>query len=72
MVRKFLYVVAGLTVLIIAGAFALALWPDALTRLAFVPTARFAPQPALAARVYDDPAMWIARPGLHRRQRNLQ
>jgi hypothetical protein len=64
LVRKFLYVMAGFVVLLIGGAIALSLWSDGLTRLAFVPSARFTPQPALAARVYDDPAMWIARPGL--------
>lgn len=64
MVRKFLYAMAALVVLLLAGALALALWSDSLTRLAFVPTARFTPQPALAASVYDDPKMWIARPGL--------
>lgn len=64
MVRKFLYVMAALVVLLIGGAVALVLWSDSLTRLAFVPTARFAPQEPLAAGVYDDPAMWIARPGL--------
>jgi hypothetical protein len=62
--RKFLYIVAALVVLLIGGAVALALWSDSLTRLAFVPTARFAPQAPLAATIYDDPAMWIARPGL--------
>ncbi|MBW8753996.1 MAG: DUF3089 domain-containing protein [Sphingomonadales bacterium] len=64
MARKFLYIMAALVVLVLAGGIALVLWSDSLTRLAFVPTARFAPQPALAANIYDDPAMWIARPGL--------
>jgi hypothetical protein len=64
MARKFLYVVAAFVVLLLVGAVALALWSDSLTRLAFVPTAKFQPQPALATRVYDDPAMWVARPGL--------
>ncbi len=64
MARKFLYVMAILVVLLLAGAAALVLWSDGLTKLAFVPTAKFVPQQALAANVYDDPAMWIARPGL--------
>lgn len=55
---------AALVVLLLAGAIGLALWSDSLTRIAFVPTTRFAPQPALAAQVYDDPVMWLARPGL--------
>ncbi|MBV1691141.1 DUF3089 domain-containing protein [Novosphingobium sp. G106] len=64
MVRKFLYIMAVLVVLLLAGAVALVLWSDSLTKIAFVPTAKFTPQRALAANVYDDPAMWIARPGL--------
>jgi hypothetical protein len=62
--RKFLYVIAAFIVLLIAGAIALVFWSDSLSRLAFVPRARFVPQPVLAARVYEDPAMWISRPGL--------
>ena len=64
MARKFLYIMAGFVVLLIAGGAAMVLWADQLTKLAFVPSADFKPQPALAAAVYDDPAMWIARPGL--------
>ncbi|MEJ5978606.1 DUF3089 domain-containing protein [Novosphingobium sp. PS1R-30] len=64
MARKFLYIMAALVVLLIGGAVALVLWSDSLTKLAFVPTAKFTPQAALAANVYDDPKMWIARPGL--------
>jgi hypothetical protein len=62
--RKFLYAIAALIVLLLAGAAALVLWSDSLTRLAFVPTTEFKAQPVLAPKVYDDPAMWIARPGL--------
>lgn len=64
MARKFLYIVLGLTVLVIAALAVLRIWADDLTALAFVPSARFQAQPALEAKVYDDPAMWIARPGL--------
>jgi hypothetical protein len=69
MVRKFLYAVAAFVLLLIAGAVGLMMWSDSLTRIAFVPTARFTEQPALAANVYDDPQMWIARPGLGARDR---
>ena len=64
MARKFLYVMAALVVLLLGGAVALVLWSDSLTKLAFVPTDEFTPQAALAPNVYDDPGMWIARPGL--------
>jgi hypothetical protein len=64
MARKFLYVVAVLAVLVIAGVFALRLFPDKLTSLAFVPTAKFEAQPPLARNVYADPKMWRSRPGM--------
>src|SRR5262245_56825481 len=64
MARKFLYLIAALIVLFLAGLFALRFWAEDLTELAFVPTAQFTPQPALAENVYDDPAMWISRPGM--------
>jgi len=64
MARKFLYIVAALTALVIAVLFALRFWAEDLTALALVPTAKFEAQPALAAQIYDDPAMWYARPGV--------
>lgn len=64
MARKFLYIVAGLTVLVIAALFALRIWADDLTEIAFVPTAEFTPQPELPDTRYDEPGMWIARPDL--------
>jgi hypothetical protein len=62
--RKFLYVVAALIVLVLAGAVALTLWSDRLTRLAFVPTAPFTAQKPPATDLYADRALWIARPDL--------
>lgn len=62
--RKFLYIVAVLVVLVIAGLIALRFWAEELTEFTFVPTAQFTPQPALAADVYENPAMWISRPGI--------
>jgi hypothetical protein len=64
MARKFLYIIAVIVVLIIAGLLALRFWADDLTELTFVPTAQFTAQPALADNVYEKPAMWISRPGL--------
>lgn len=64
MARKFLYLVAALIVLFIAGLFALRLAGDSLSEIAFVPSAAFVEQDALAASTYDDPAMWLSRPGL--------
>ncbi|HEY0113808.1 MAG TPA: DUF3089 domain-containing protein [Allosphingosinicella sp.] len=64
MARRFLWVVAGLTLLVIAAAFAYRLFGAEFIRMTMVPTAEFtggAPAPAAA---YQRPEMWIARPGL--------
>jgi hypothetical protein len=62
MARKFLYVIAFLVVLFVAGRLALQFYPEALSRTAFTPTAAFEPQPVVPANAYADPALWIARP----------
>ena len=64
MARKFLYGIAVVVVLIIAGGIALSFWSRELTQLAFVPGGAFEDQPALDDNAYEDPAMWIARPGM--------
>jgi hypothetical protein len=63
MARKFLYFVAFLIVLVVAGAIVLSQFSGKLTRLALVPTTQFAAPPALATNAYADPAMWFSRPG---------
>jgi hypothetical protein len=62
-VRKFLYAVAVLTVLVVAVLFGLRLFSDDLSKLAFVPSIAFVEQDALAGNAYADPAMWFSRPG---------
>ncbi len=64
MARKFLYLVAGLTVLVIAALVVLRLWSADLTRLAFVPDTPFAEPAPLKANAYADPALWYSRPGM--------
>ena len=64
MARKFLYVVAALIALVIAGAVAYRIWGNQLLRAAFVPTAAFEAQAAVRAEAYRDPKMWFARPEL--------
>ncbi|EIZ78933.1 hypothetical protein WSK_2476 [Novosphingobium sp. Rr 2-17] len=64
MARKFLYLIAGLIVLILAAMIALSVWSEDLSEWAFVPDVPFAPQPAKAPNAWETPAMWIARPGL--------
>lgn len=64
MARKFLYFFAFCVILFFAGRVALTFYPETFTRLAFLPKGQFEPQPALAARAYDDPARWLTRPGM--------
>jgi hypothetical protein len=64
MARKFLYFVAFVIFLVIAGAIALTIWSKEATELAFVPRGAFVAQPALDANAYADPAMWYSRPGM--------
>ena len=64
MARKFLYIIAAIIVLVIVALAALRIWADEFTEFTFVPSAEFKAQAPLAATVYDDPAMWISRPGL--------
>ena len=64
MARKFLYVVAVLIVLFIAGRLALTFYPEQLTRIAFTPGAAFEALPTAPANAYADPQRWIARPDL--------
>jgi hypothetical protein len=62
MVRKFLYFVTVLLVLIIAAAFALRIWGDELAQTAFVPAEPFVEQDPLAENAYRDTAMWLSHP----------
>jgi len=62
--RRFLYFVVAMTVLVIAGALAYRIYERELTELAFIPRMAFEDQPALAANAYADPAMWYSRPGM--------
>ncbi|MAL27281.1 MAG: hypothetical protein CL820_15600 [Croceicoccus sp.] len=64
MARKFLYVIAFLVVVVIAGGIALSFWSRELTELVFVPSGEFEEQAALQDNAYEDPAMWISRPGM--------
>lgn len=64
MARKFLYFIAFLIFLAIAGAFVLNIWSKEITEAVFVPSEKFAPQSALEENAYQDPAMWFSRPGI--------
>lgn len=63
MARKFLYIVAALIVLVIAGGFIIRIYESELTELAFVPTAKFEKQASFEPSKYRGNDMWFARPG---------
>ena len=64
MARKFLYIFAGLIVLVLAGMLVLRIWGNELTQLALVPPDKFEPQKPLSDETYASADMWLARPGL--------
>ncbi|XHR98433.1 hypothetical protein ACFB49_00230 [Sphingomonas sp. DBB INV C78] len=61
--RRFLYIIAGLIVLLLAAGIGWSLFQDRLMRAAFVPSAPFA-APQGAAPDYGSAAAWLARPDL--------
>lgn len=60
--RKFLYLVAGITVLIIAGAFVFRIYGEDLADFVFVPDTEFQEQELLESNIYSNVSMWFARP----------
>lgn len=64
MARKFLYFIAIVAVLVVAGGFILSIWSRELTQIALVPSADFVEQDPLADNAYADPGMWYSRPGI--------
>jgi hypothetical protein len=64
MVRKFLYVVAFLTVVFLLGRLALSFWSGNLAKMALVPSQSFTPAPPLPANAWDDQRLWRSRPGM--------
>ena len=64
MVRKFLYVVAGLIVLVLAGLLAYRVWGVELLRAAMVPGENFKAVRGLTPADYRDAKLWLARPDI--------
>ncbi len=64
MVRKFLYFVAAMIILVIAGAFVFRIYGEELMEIAFVPDTEFTQQAVLEDNIYADVKMWLARPEL--------
>lgn len=62
--RRFLWVVAGLTVLVLLAALAYRLFGAELMRFTMVPGAAFEGGPPPAPSAYADRRLWIAHPGL--------
>ena len=62
--RKFLYVVAVLIVLVLAGAVAFSLFGKEMVRWASTPRVAFHAEPPVAGTAYADKQMWLARPDL--------
>jgi hypothetical protein len=62
--RRFLWVVAGLTMLVMAAALVYRLFGAELMRFTMVPSAAFEGGPPPAANAYADKRLWIARPDL--------
>lgn len=62
--RRFLWVVAGLTMLVMAAALAYRLFGAELLRFTMVPTAAFEGGPPAAPKAYADRNLWIARPDI--------
>jgi hypothetical protein len=62
--RRFLWVVAGLTILVVIGAIAYRIFDAQLLKFALVPTVQFEGAPAIDPEAYRKADMWIARPGI--------
>ena len=61
---RFLWIVAGLTVLVIAGAVAYRIFEQDLMRWVMVPKTEFKEVPMPPGANYRQSALWLARPGL--------
>ncbi|HEX8643648.1 MAG TPA: DUF3089 domain-containing protein [Allosphingosinicella sp.] len=62
--RRFLWVVAGLTILFVVAAIGYKLFEMQLMRIAFVPKTEFRAVPMAKGASYDRADLWIARPGI--------
>ena len=64
MAKKFLYFVAVCIVGVLLAGIAYQLFQREIAQLALVPSAEFTPQEPLEVSAYEDPALWISRPGI--------
>ncbi|WP_428682508.1 DUF3089 domain-containing protein [Sphingopyxis sp.] len=64
MARKFLYIIAAIIFVLLGIGIAYQVAPGWFARTALVPSSAFVEQTAAAPNAYNDPKMWLARPGL--------
>ncbi len=64
MAKKFLYFIAFCILLVFLAGIAFELFRDEIMKATFVPSAEFVAQEPLEDSAYDDPALWISRPGM--------
>ena len=64
MARKFLYFIAIMIVLVLAGAILLQAFATEVARFVYVPDQEFVEQEPLEANAYQDPKLWYSRPGI--------
>ena len=62
--RRFLWVVAGITILVALGALAYRLFEPQLMKFALIPTVHFEGAAPADERAYQRAEMWIARPDI--------
>ena len=64
MAKKFLYFIAFCIVAVFGMGIAWTLFSDEILKWTFVPSTEFVPQEPLAENAYENPALWISRPGI--------
>lgn len=64
MAKKFLYFIAFCIVAILLAGIAYQMFRDEIFAAAFVPSAEFVEQEPLSDSAYEDPALWLSRPGI--------
>ena len=62
--RRFLWIVAGITILVVVGAILYRIFEVQLMRWAMVPSVEYSEVPMKAGSTYADRDMWIARPDI--------
>lgn len=64
MAKKFLYFIAICIVGVLIAGIAYQVFQKEIAQIALVPSAEFEPQKPLEVSAYEDPALWISRPGI--------